>query len=110
LLFGFRSPGPAVIEIVRADQGNNTPNGAITVMGFTANRVVKEYVHEVHARPEKVFPLLCPVREYEWIEGWNCDMLYSESGVAEDNCVFRTHLPDRGEATWVVSKYDRARG
>jgi hypothetical protein len=78
-------------------------------MSVTANRVVKEYVHRINARPEKVFPLLCPVREYEWIDGWTCDIVYSESGVAENNCVFKTSFPDRGEATWVVSKYDPKR-
>ncbi len=23
---------------------------------------------EVHASPDRVFPLLCPTREYDWIE------------------------------------------
>lgn len=39
---------------------------------------------------EKVFPLLCPVNEYEWFNGWKCTMVYSESGVAENNCIFYT--------------------
>src|SRR6266540_2991762 len=38
-----------------------------------------------------VFPLLCPVREYEWFNGWKCTMVYSESGVAENNNVFYTN-------------------
>jgi len=74
---------------------------------FEAKRLVKEYVYNIDAAPEKVFPLLCPVREYDWIEGWSCELIHSESGVAENNCVFKTTFPDLGEATWVVSRYDK---
>jgi hypothetical protein len=57
--------------------------------------------------PEEIFPLLCPVREYEWIESWKCDVVFSESGVAELDCVFRTHFADDGaEDTWVVCRYE----
>ncbi|MBT8224839.1 MAG: hypothetical protein HKP61_00485 [Dactylosporangium sp.] len=55
--------------------------------------------------PEQVFPLLCPVREYDWIPGWSCAMVYSESGVAELGCVFRTG-PDAGNEVWTVSRYE----
>jgi hypothetical protein len=40
------------------------------------------------ALPGEVFPLLCPILEYDWLNGWNCTMIFSESGVAEDNCIF----------------------
>ena len=73
---------------------------------FVARRVVKHYLHRVGAGPETVFPLLCPVREYEWIKGWKCSMVYSESGVAENNCIFTTDFPDRGQGTWVVTRYE----
>jgi hypothetical protein len=42
----------------------------------------KEFVFEVAAPPDRVFPLLCPVRERDWLEGWEADMVYSASGVA----------------------------
>ena len=61
----------------------------------------------VPARPERVFPLLCPVREYDWIPTWTCEMIHSVSGVAEDGCVFQTQFPrDGGRMTWVVSVYE----
>jgi hypothetical protein len=73
-------------------------------------RVVREFESRVAASPEKVFPLLCPTREYDWIDGWACDLIYSESGVAEDNCVFVTDFPERGgEAVWTVTRYDPER-
>jgi hypothetical protein len=63
-------------------------------------------VMQIDAPPARVFPLLCPVREYEWIESWRCQVLYSESGVAEEGCVFRTNFEDAGQMTWIVSRYE----
>lgn len=63
-------------------------------------------VMQIDALPAQVFPLLCPVREYEWIESWRCEVLYSKSGVAEEGCVFRTSFDNDGEMTWIVSRYE----
>ena len=53
-----------------------------------------DYKREImlHSTKDKVFPLLCPVREYEWFNDWKCTMVYSESGVAENNCIFYTEM------------------
>jgi hypothetical protein len=61
---------------------------------FVAKRQFHEYTGFISATPERVFPLLCPVREYEWLDSWHCRMVYSESGVAEDNCIFETDLKE----------------
>jgi hypothetical protein len=53
------------------------------------------------APPAQVFPLLCPVREHDWIDGWSAEVLFSRTGVAELGCVFRT-----ATATWVVHHYE----
>ena len=37
---------------------------------FKGNRVVHEFTQTNSAAPEKVFPLLCPVREDDWLPGW----------------------------------------
>jgi hypothetical protein len=50
--------------------------------------------------PDLVFPLLCPVREYEWLDGWECEMIYSTSGIAEDSCIFKT--AHAGRMIWSV--------
>jgi hypothetical protein len=71
----------------------------------TGRRRVTDWASEIDATPEQVFPLLCPVREYEWLDGWTAEMVYSESGVAEDHCVFRT-IRGREVATWTVSRYE----
>lgn len=69
-------------------------------------RVVRRYRHEADASPQRIFPLLCPVREYDWIEGWTADVVYSQTGVAERDCVFIARRPGRPDATYVVTLYE----
>jgi hypothetical protein len=69
-----------------------------------------EHSAVVPAPPEAVFPLLCPVREYDWIEGWSCELLHTVSGVAEKGAIFRTAAPSgTGTMTWVITVYDPPR-
>ena len=75
-------------------------------MTFEAIRLVKTYTMQVPGTRDEVFPLLCPVREYEWVPYWDCNMVYSESGHAEKGCVFETNFPGRGDMTWIVTGYD----
>jgi len=65
---------------------------------------VFEYRGIVPAVAAEVFPLLCPVREYDWIDDWRCEIQYTESGVAEFGCAFRTEL-QAGES-WICSRYE----
>jgi len=61
----------------------------------------------VNAPPCAIFPLLCPVREYDWIPGWACEMIFSASGFAEENCIFTTNPGDTGgKDVWVISRYE----
>ena len=73
---------------------------------FQSQRVVQSHAIQVAGAPAQVFPLLCPVREYDWIHDWTCRLLYSKSGVAEKDCVFQTDRPGEGQRTWVVSRYE----
>lgn len=74
---------------------------------FKAKKMTRRFAQHFLATPERVFPLLCPTREYEWIEPWECELLRSDSGFAEANCVFRTSvLTDDVEDVWVISYYD----
>jgi hypothetical protein len=56
---------------------------------------------------DEVFPLLCPVREEDWIDGWSFRMIHSESGFAEKGCVFSTPHHGKTETIWYITKYDR---
>lgn len=70
-------------------------------------RVRFRATQHVGAEPETIFPLLCPVREHDWIPAWECELVYTESGVAEEGCVFQTDKEGGGgRDTWVVSRYE----
>lgn len=61
----------------------------------------------IKATPEEIFPLLCPTREADWIPGWNVELVYTESGYAEDKCIFRTMDSDiAGEGIWTFTGYE----
>lgn len=60
----------------------------------------------IHSTIEKVFPLLCPKREEEWIPGWECETLWSRSGYNEEGAVFRTRKPYGTEVYWTTLKFD----
>lgn len=77
-------------------------------MGFQGKRITHEYTQTNCAGPNRVFPLLCPVREADWVPGWQYCLIYSQSGIAELGCVFTTPNDDGSEATWVVTEYDPA--
>ena len=62
------------------------------------------------APPARVFPLLCPVREAEWLPGWSAEVLHSASGVAEPGCVFRTRDQDGRERVWTITRHDPQAG
>ena len=72
------------------------------------NRASHTYRQKLEAKPATVFPLLCPVREAEWADGWLPDLVISSSGVVERDCVFIT--PDeRGKVIWYVTRHEPER-
>ena len=76
---------------------------------FVGRRVAHEAV-QVHTAPAReIFPLLCPVREAEWVPGWKHRMVYSASGLAEPGCVFATPNDDGTESIWLCTEHDRER-
>jgi len=58
------------------------------------------------AAPPQVFPLLCPVREHDWIPTWCAQIVHSHSGFAELDCVFITQSPSEGQRTWVCTRFE----
>ena len=73
-----------------------------------AGRITRTYRQRIEATPDRVFPLLCPVREAEWLDGWReaYRMIHSASGVAEDGCIFRTQSNGRAETIWMITRHD----
>ncbi len=73
---------------------------------FRPQRITRAYRQTINATPEKVFPLLCPVREADWLDGWQYDMIYSESGLVEEGAVFSTPYEGEEDTIWIVTKHD----
>jgi hypothetical protein len=76
-------------------------------------RVTHTYAQTLDGSPAEVLPLLCPVRETDWVPGWTARLVLSDSGVAEPDCVFMT--PDSAaspetDAIWTVLEQDPATG
>lgn len=71
-------------------------------------RVRRTYRQHLDAPPDRVFPLLCPVREADWVPGWDPSLVFSTSGVAEDDCVFIMPDDDTDDAIWVITRHDAA--
>ncbi len=72
-------------------------------------RVSRTYTQSLVGPPETVFPLLCPVREADWIADWDPLLVISNSGVAEKDCVFVTRSEPQN-STWYVTDYEPEKG
>jgi hypothetical protein len=68
-------------------------------------RAEREAVLKIPASPSRVFPLLCPERERDWIPGWDYRMVYSVSGYAEPGCTFVTDFPPEGLTVWTFLEH-----
>jgi hypothetical protein len=66
---------------------------------FKAKRVARNYVQTIQAPPSVVHSLICPVKEAEWLDGWDYHLIFSHSGFAEKGCVFTTCQTDFARIT-----------
>ena len=74
---------------------------------FTALRKVQEYDRLFAASPERLFPLLCPSREADWIPGWTCDLVYTTTGYVQPDCIFTTGDGNPfGAGTWIIYDHE----
>lgn len=72
-------------------------------------RTDNRYTQTIDAPPEAVFPLLCPVREMEWVDGWIGRAIHADSGLAEPDGVYATdHASETSPAVWVITRRDPA--
>jgi hypothetical protein len=69
------------------------------------NRIARTYTQRLVAEPAVVFPLLCPVREADWIVGWDPLLVISATGVAEPDCIFVTPAEGADE-TWYITRHE----
>jgi hypothetical protein len=73
------------------------------------NRVIRSYTQHLVADPSTVFPLLCPVREADWIDGWDPISVLTYSGVAESDCVFTTAANPNNDI-WYITRHEPSAG
>ncbi len=88
----------------------NTELSDMKIQEWQANgpryeRRVITHKHVFATTSGKLFPLLCPTTEFDWIEGWHCELVYSHSGYHEYNAIFKTNFFNI-EETWVVSRFE----
>ena len=72
-------------------------------------RAAHTYIQTLKGSQERVFPLLCPVREADWIDGWDPSLVVSESGVAERDCAFITGNGAEA-AIWTITRHEPESG
>ncbi len=73
---------------------------------FLSKRITREYIQLNAGQPENVFPLLCPVRESEWLPHFKAKVIYSSTGISEDGAIFQTTHGDDVKITWIITKYN----
>ncbi len=69
-------------------------------------RVEHRYRQELRGTADEVFALLCPVRETEWVAGWDPLVVWSRTGVAEKDCIFVTPHESGRKAVWIYDHFD----
>lgn len=74
---------------------------------FKPERIQRSASFTIHGKIENVFPLFGPIREKEWAEGWEPQILYRSGDVlVEEYMMFETNSPDGSEKyTWVITQY-----
>jgi hypothetical protein len=73
------------------------------------NRATRTYTQHLVGPPNAVFTLLCPVREVDWIEGWDPLLVVASSGIAEPDCVFTTAATP-ADAVWYITRHEPQAG
>ena len=73
---------------------------------FKPKHIIRGYEQTIDADPARVFDLLCPVKEAEWLDGWDYTLLHSESGLAEEGCVFLSRQAGEKDTIWMITRRD----
>ena len=73
---------------------------------FNARHITRSYEQTINADPARVFDLLCPVKEAEWLDGWDYTLLYSKIGLAEEGCVFLSRQEGEKDTIWMITRRD----
>ncbi len=87
----------------------------IQTLENSEERIKISFQGSIGASSGKIFPLLCPKREEEWIDDWDADaykLISTKSGFNEKNCVFQENFTkkflfrENGPTTWLTAVYE----
>lgn len=82
----------------------STPSNSLA---FRGERATFAYIQHHKFNADAVFSLLCPLREKEWLDGWDCDIILSHSNGIEMGCVFSTPFSTDKNTVWFTTQYDK---
>ena len=72
--------------------GKKWNNGDLAQSPIKMERANARYEVRIKSDIDNCFSLVCPKAELSWIDGWQFDMVFSESGKNENNCIFMEAL------------------
>ena len=77
---------------------------------FKSKRKRQRFPVTLETTVEELFPLFCPTREADWVPGWDCELVYTDSGYAEEDCIFKTDKSNAvGDGVWVFVGFEANR-
>jgi hypothetical protein len=99
------------VTTAKAEQRDTTKSDQIVQRfrqrTFKARRKWRCFSGTWETTVEELFPLFCPAREADWILGWDCELIYTDSGYVEENCIFRTDEANPvGEGLWMFTGFE----
>lgn len=74
---------------------------------FVAQQITRSHVIHVPAPVDRAFPLFEPLGEKAWAAGWEPDMLYPASGLAQAGTVFTTQHAGESVKIWTIVAYEK---
>jgi len=77
----------------------------MTAQTFTPRQVSRVYTQSLAAAPEEILPLLTPIGEKAWAEGWDPVMRH-EAPVPGDGTLFATRHPGQPDTIWLLERFD----
>jgi hypothetical protein len=75
-----------------ASKKKRISKGGTNMNTFKAKRFQVFHKERIKAQADRCFSLACPVEELKWIDNWEFDMIYSDTGKNENNCIFREDM------------------
>ncbi len=90
----------------------NTVRSEEKAASFLKNGLKLKRKHQTYEKtfshgPDVVFYQFCPSRECDWIDGWDCDLIYTSSGYVEKDCIFSTPETNvLGPGLWIFTRYE----